>query len=434
MASSSEKQQARGEVIVRIGHELKELMSSWSSRLRSNSSNCCIYRVPEIFWQIKGKEYKPRIVSIEPYHKNDEELRSNKGYKLQFLNSMLSRTGLTLERCFESIMPLEKEARDCYSGYVYSSASFLETMVVDSCFIIELFRKYNNPMSLKPDDPVSAVTMILPYLYGDLLLLECQIPFFVLQNLFDISKMLDEKESLSLLALQFFNNVFKRPNEVIEEYANHANLNPPLHLLDLVRSSFIPNDSNPPPPPQKDDGTPTQFIRCISRLRRVGIKVSPGKAETFLAVKFKRGVIELPPITTSGFIKLLLRNCLAFEQLHKNSSKHFTVYATFLDCLVNTSEDVQYLRQRQVFDNYLATDAQVADFINKLGKEVSFEIPYFYLSKLFNDVNRYYENRCHVHCASFMRTYFQTPWSIISASAAIVLLLLTLAQTIFTII
>lgn len=214
---------------------------------------------------------------------------------------------------------------------------------------------------------------------------------------------------------------------------------------------------------QKDDDTQIQFIPCISKLRRAGIKVRPGKADTFLAIKFEHGVIEMPTITISGFMKLLLRNCVAFEQLHKSSSKHVTVYATFLGCLVNTSEDVEYLRERDVINNYLDNDSEIAVVINKLGKEVSFDIHDLnklgkdvsfdinaafkkygkevsfdirdsYLSKLFKDVDKYYENRWHLQWASFKRTYFNTPWTFISALAAFVLLLLTIAQTFFAVI
>ncbi|KAL0426512.1 UNVERIFIED_CONTAM: hypothetical protein Slati_2826000 [Sesamum latifolium] len=69
-----------------------------------------------------------------------------------------------------------------------------------------------------------------------------------------------------------------------------------------------------------------------------------------------------------------------------------------------------------------------------MGKDVSFDIDMCYLSELFNEVNHYYRNHWHVHWASFKYTYFNTPWSFISALAAFVLLVLTVAQTLFTVI
>jgi hypothetical protein len=187
-------------------------------------------------------------------------------------------------------------------------------------------------------------------------------------------------------------------------------------------------------PGQKDNDTQIQSFPCISKLRRSGIKVSPGKTDSFLEVKFEHGLIEMPSITINDFTRYLLLNCVAFEQCHNSCSNHVTAYVTFLDCLVNTSADVEYLRERNVIDNYVADDDKVAHFINSLGKDVNFDIRHFYLSKLFNDVDKYYRNNRHVCWASFKRRYFNSRWWFISAFIATLLLLLTIAQTYFDII
>jgi hypothetical protein len=206
-------------------------------------------------------------------------------------------------------------------------------------------------------------------------------------------------------------------------------------LLDLVRSSFIPQPQGgeeSPWPPQ-DVNTPTHIIHCVSKLRRYGIKLNPGKEESFLVVKFRLGVIEMPSITIDDFMSSLLLNCVAFEQCHNSFSKHFTTYTTFLDCLVNTARDVEYLCDRNIIENYFGNDAEVARLINNMGKDVAFDINLCYLSQLFTDVHQYYRNRWHVQWASFKYTYFDTPWSFISAMAALLLLVLAFLQTFFTI-
>lgn len=72
-------------------------------------------------------------------------------------------------------------------------------------------------------------------------------------------------------------------------------------------------------------------------------------------------------------------------------------------------------------------------FINNTGKDVAIDINLCYLAGLFNDVNEYYQNNWHVTWASFMYTYFDTPWSFISALAGLILLLLTITQAYFTV-
>ncbi|XP_059463595.1 UPF0481 protein At3g47200-like [Corylus avellana] len=415
-------------------------------RIAAGRSGCCIFRVPHNLIDINGEWYQPRIVSIGPYHRGQPNLQMMEEHKWRYLRSLLSRTkeakGITLEDYLKSIHPLEKDARECYSETIHlGTDEFLETMVLDGCFILELFRKVDNTNLFDPEDPLVTnlfdpedplVTMswILPFFYRDFLRLENQIPFFVLERLFEISKTPDEESgpSLSLLAMRFFNNSMERPDEVIESCNNLKGL----HLLDLVRSSFIPQGEKSPP--HKVD-TPTHIIHCVSKLRSSGIKLNQAKKaeESFLVVKFRRGVIEMPSITIDDFMSSLLLNCVAFEQCHSSSSMHFTTYTTFLDCLVNTARDVEYLCDRNIIENYFGNDAEVARLINNMGKDVAFDTNLSYLSQLFNDVHQYYRNSWHVQWASFKYTYFDTPWSFISAMAALVLLVLAFLQTFFTI-
>jgi hypothetical protein len=210
-----------------------------------------------------------------------------------------------------------------------------------------------------------------------------------MENLFQTSKMPgDSDDSLSLLPLKFFNKVMQRPNGVIDKFLNRPTPNGqkvvPLHLLDLVRSSLLlqPDQeetriviSNSEPSNKRND-----LIYCISKLRRAGIMLRGRDADSFLDVKFKKGkgifgngVIEMPNITMHYHMKSFLVNCVAFEQLHNPPSKQFTVYARLLDCLVNTSNDVDHLCETEIFDNYFGKDGDIVQFINKMGKDLAFD-------------------------------------------------------------
>jgi hypothetical protein len=308
-------------------------------------------------------------------------------------------------------------------------------MVLDGCFLIELFRKANKDFK----DPLATIPRAVPYVYGDLLLLQNQIPFSVLEKLFETSKQLPEEsnDSLSLFALQFFNKVMPRPKGVIEKFLNQLPVpdQKPLHLLDLVRSSFLMPDPVPVPPKNNEGNIQSRrLIQSVTRLRRAGIQLKlTRKADSFLDVKFKNGVINMPNIVIDHCMKTFLENCVAFEELHKTCSKQFTVYATFLDCLVDTKWDVDHLCEQNIFDSYLGNDDDVVQFINNMGKDLAFDDDQFYLSQLFEDVNERYRSTYKVQWASFKSTYFNTPWSFISALAAFVLLVLTFLQTYYTI-
>lgn len=396
-------------------------------------TTCCIFRVPQSLIDINGRLYQPHIVSIGPYHHGEPHLNMIQEHKWRFLGTLLNRTqqskGLSLEDYLKEIQPLERRARECYSEIIHlNTDEFVEMMVLDGCFIIELFRKSGKLVPFEPDDPLFSLSWVYPFFSRDLLRLENQIPFFILQRLFDLTNLPGEElgPSLATLALKFFNKALQRRDEVIVKYKNLEGK----HLLDFVRSSFIPPDQEEP---KHYSNPPSHVIPCMSKLRRAGIKPKPGKANSFLVVKFSHGVIEIPSVTINEITSSFLLNCVAYEQCHKSCSKHMTTYATLLDCLVNTYKDVEYLCDRNIFENCYGTDSEVARFINNMAKDVAIDINLCYLAGLFNDVNEYYRNNWHVTWASFMYTYFATPWSFISAFAGLILLLLTITQTYFTV-
>nr|GEW64906.1 uncharacterized protein [Tanacetum cinerariifolium] len=158
--------------------------------------------------------------------------------------------------------------------------------------------------------------------------------------------------------------------------------------------------------------------------------------ESFLSVNIKNSVIQMPTIAIDDFMCALLLNAVAFEQCHSGCSKHFMAYGALLGCLINTSRDVRLLCAWGIIENYLGTDGEVASFINNTGKDISFDINDCYLARLFDNVNQHYHSGWRAQWAIFKETYytyFKTPWSMVSALAAVVLLLLTITQTVYTI-
>jgi hypothetical protein len=125
-----------------------------------------------------------------------------------------------------------------------------------------------------------------------------------------------------------------------------------------------------------------------------------------------------------------------------NISKYFSVYATLLDCLVNTARDVDYLCDYHVIDNFFGTDAEAAQFINNLGKDLTIykdrgdNDDFFFLLDVFGYLNEYYQKRLNWgnwQWTSFKCEYFGKPWLLISAVVGFVLLVLTFLQTFYII-
>ncbi|GAB4834218.1 hypothetical protein Ancab_032483 [Ancistrocladus abbreviatus] len=90
---------------------------------------------------------------------------------------------------------------------------FVEMMVVDGCFVLELFRKVAKLVRFETDDPIASMQWVFSFLLRDLLRLENQQSLFVLEGLWEASRSVDEREcgwSLVSLRLHFFKYDFEK--------------------------------------------------------------------------------------------------------------------------------------------------------------------------------------------------------------------------------
>ncbi|KAG6403805.1 hypothetical protein SASPL_136037 [Salvia splendens] len=326
----------------------------------AGKSFCSIFKVPQSFIDINGRCYFPYIVSVGPYHHGDSRLlirpvpwpvrpvRPHRAPQFsgaseifqpiymysyffsptklfllysnaRFLGALLKRRRINLENLLRAVQPLKARSRECYSADIHFSVDeFIEILAVDGCFVIELFRKFGGIVAFEADDPLLSLSWIYSFLLRDLIRLENQIPFFVLQCLFDLTEPAGEEPSPSLQtqALRCFNNILQRSEESVEKFGNLAGK----HILDLLRSSFIPADYEEP---WERKFTSSHVIHCISKLRRAGIRLKAAE-ESFLVVRFGRGTMEMPKIAVDDFMYSFLLKCVAYEQCYRCCSKHMT--------------------------------------------------------------------------------------------------------------
>ncbi|PQM35141.1 UPF0481 protein [Prunus yedoensis var. nudiflora] len=408
--------------------------TQWLLRPTAGNESCCIFKVRQCLAEINKKTYQPHIVSSGPYHCGDQHLEMIQQHKWRIVGELLARTppnGPTLDYYRQVVAAKEADIRGCYSETLsLSSDDLVEMMVLDGLFTIELFCRLGG-LSLGHEyeyDPLFKLKFIFANIIRDLFRFENQIPFFVLQDLFDESKASreDSDKSLAELALTFFNHALERAGQVLDQDFSAAG--EAKHLLHLLRWSFIPNHS-----PQEEPVPPIECIQSAKKLRLAGIKFKTREAVSFLDVRFCNGVLEIPHIVIDDLLTHLLMNFVAFEQCYSYCSKHVTTYAAFMSCLIRTPADVSFLCDKNVIENYLGTDEEVVHFFQNLGKGVPLDVGEGYLWKLFKEVNEYHRNMWHVRWASFRSKYFNTPWSFLSALAAVMLLLLTAVQTFFTV-
>ncbi|PRQ16568.1 hypothetical protein RchiOBHm_Chr7g0185641 [Rosa chinensis] len=302
---------------------LEGLENTMTAKFRKNSlwsGKSCIFRVPEVLRRHKPEAYRPDVVSIGPFHRGGKKFRPIEDVKRWYLQNLLSRMNISLKTLMEgidNIIEFEKRAREFYSEPPHLSRDdFIEMLILDGCFIVELFWKYfcwSFMHFLKTDlvpaeelnidnDPIINKDCMIQYIYHDLLLLENQVPWFVLECLYNLT--LDKyfpfplkrivlasfckQESLSCM-LQFYlshrqdddDHDYDAVSGDADDFDGEI-----LHILDLVRTATTFRFKNKPIPGSK-------------------VKLSPATTLSESGIKFRKS-------TDSGIIPSFLHDFLSW--------------------------------------------------------------------------------------------------------------------------
>ncbi|XP_034906450.2 UPF0481 protein At3g47200-like [Populus alba] len=366
--------------------DIDSLISCVESMMSQNlimPDNVCIFRVPHILRRHSEKAYTPNAFSIGPWHRHHPLMKSTEKVKLKYLKGLLSRrsASITLKGLIKSTRGIEKEARSCYAGPIdVGVEDFVRMLVIDGCFLIELFRKDQYNHLREDDDPIFNMSCMLQYLYHDLILVENQIPWLVLEHLFNVTAEPGNTTTLAQLALQFFQIIFSsNPPPILPSYQEKK------HLLDLLRNWLVLSSGK-----EEDGEMGWEPIPSVTNLVGAGIKLKVGKSRSILDIKFKNGFLEIPPLLLQETTEVIIRNLISYEQCSPKCTDRITSYAVLLDNLINTTKDMDTFTSSGIIGNWLNPD-EATQFFNKLYQDAYLK-KYYYL-KLCQEVNRYYRRR-----------------------------------------
>ncbi|KAI3424647.1 G-patch domain-containing protein [Psidium guajava] len=423
---------------VKRGLEARESRREISCQGRT--SPCTIFRIPKILHEIDPKAVKPELVSIGPYHWGEEGLREFEEHKWFFLKSFLRRTERNVESLINLVADKASSAWDCYSEPGKRlNAKFVEMMLLDGCFVVEILLQICSKVDkIGEYNPILTRQGIIPILVRDILKLENQIPYSLLQSLFEcsISTMIEVRTRyLFMLALRVFNLVYPEAMALPDKYTDLQyhdydviKKQPYDHLLQLFCFTLFPAN-----PEDQNDGPPfrpwDKSIPCVTQLRPCGIKFKSKKTERFLDISFRKRVLEIPSIAVDDFMVTVLINCIALEQCQESRSKKITDYVSFMHCLINEPKDVSLLYSDGIISTLSHDDHYVVKLFNDLVKGIVFNVEDCYLSKQFKELDSYYYS----NWASMIRTYFSSPWAAISVFSAFLIIVFTVTQTVYAV-
>ncbi|XP_015903076.3 UPF0481 protein At3g47200 [Ziziphus jujuba] len=394
------------------------------------SSACTICRVPDRLRLANEKAYTPQVVSIGPFHHGKDSLKTMEEHKMRYLEDYLQRTDESLENYIKIVKESEPRLRSCYAETIgFSSDEFVKIILVDSVFIIQVLLRFSIRELRVERDPIFNRRWMLHDVWPDLCLLENQLPFFILEKIYEPNKIkLSSGQTVDLSIIELSHKFFTKLMQLegIEEKLEEIKRYNVAHVADFLRNLYIPSNLR--------DGGEFQSINApsVTELHRAGVKFRVASSKNLFDISFNNGILEIPKLRIDDYSELIIRNLLAFEQCHYDDN-YMNDYVAIMDRLVNIPKDVDLLVEHEILENWLGDSGEVATLINKLAEGATWSKDDFYFADTFNNLNVYCRTRWHKWKANLKQNYFNTPWAIVSVIAAIFLIILAIIQTVCSI-
>ncbi|KAL4572358.1 hypothetical protein LXL04_019131 [Taraxacum kok-saghyz] len=371
-------------------------------RISPRQANATICMVPDTLRNLNPTAYTPRITSIGPLHKQDHHLRAMEEHKVTYMYRLFSRTEEFTKKgiehlaykCVQATLGLLTRVKSCYASSLTTFEDFklAKMMVIDGCFILELLYRYQH--GIVDGDPIFDNVLVMRDVMHDLLLLENQMPFFVLEILFSITmKRILGSTSLPDLVFYFFkdinilNNTELRKKEGIVDHCH-------THILGLLQSCYRPRATI--------QGIVPNISYSATEIAGAGVTFKAQKDEGYLlAVNLKESSLvpglstlfgretcfEIPELCIKDSTPSFLRNLIAYEQCYPLSRHYVTSFAFLMDRLIDTKDDASLLVTSKVLQHKLGAIDDVTDLFNNICNGVV--VRDFYYTEEWKQLDEY---------------------------------------------
>ncbi|XXG52832.1 hypothetical protein AAC387_Pa03g1040 [Persea americana] len=444
---ASTSKQKEDDVVMEIKDDQSdnEEIDAWANSILHANRNiegeqepfATIPRVPERLRQGDYDAFEPNIISIGPYRWGQPRFQPMEKHKWLSVEAILMRNArYSLADYIREIKEMEITARSRYSGNIYlESREFVEMLLFDGCFVVEYLLKEGLP-NLMDDGIPDTRTWMDDAIRNDLLLLENQLPFFIVQLIYE---MVTGEEPLQLMRLT--HNFFKRVSPI-----NMSGLTfdkPPVHywlvhhLLHLYHWFLFSTKNEGKRLGPTNQGSSSKKLKwtipSATFLEEAGIKFREKTEVTasLMDATFENGVMKITPLFIDAFTVSQFRNLIALEKFDPYIEPQVLAFSQFMDYIINTSKDVALLRKKGIIEHAFGSNEEVATFFNQLTSgTLEYRTPE--MTRMYKDVDDYCKTKRHRWREILMRDYFGSPWTAISLVAAVILLSLTFIQTFFS--
>ncbi|KAK6929622.1 Protein of unknown function DUF247, plant [Dillenia turbinata] len=387
------------------------------SRSIAPSTERYISRVNGHIKSLNEQAYTPMTVAIGPYYpiRIGNHYQTMEDLKCQYLQSALNgKSKEEVQNIVEKMSSLVKSARQCYAQPTddVTDKEFLSLMLLDCCFIVQIihmfyYKEKEEMMENLKDDPFMRDETTRSSIRRDLLLFENQLPLFDLQKFCDLTRAQNENTPNSPtfinMALHFVS--YAIPGACGDTQTELDTSEPPKHLLSLLYDPLVqtrPPNRRPiclflrssmrmifslifriakwalkslllafarPIPSRGGEDSVVKFklVNCSKDLAEKGVKFKKNEYENcrIIDVGFADGCLIIPTLVVKSHSEAIFLNLLAYERHCASGPKVVSDYMALMDCLIDSSKDVDLLCQRGIFENLSRDKGEITKLFDR---------------------------------------------------------------------
>jgi hypothetical protein len=263
----------------------------------------------------------------------------------------------------------------------------------------------------------------------DICLLENQLPFFILEWLYRKSNISCDSPKPTLIELTnwFFTVEFNSwaGGDILEK----KEIPGVKHLVDFLTIYHRPTVQ------KMNVKLEVLTAPNVKELHQAGVKFALGSSKHLPDIKFDRnkGRLEIPRLKLQTKTEVIIRNVQAFEQCHDMEYPYVGDYIFLMGFFFSASKDVEILVENDIIENWLPSSEEVVKLFDNLTKGNILSRDDFLFKGLIEDLNAFCKSPWNKWKANLKQNYFNTPWAAISVSGAVILLILTVVQSVCSI-
>ncbi|KAD6453860.1 hypothetical protein E3N88_08566 [Mikania micrantha] len=367
-----------------------------------------IFVIPSWLRDISPNSFTPRVVSIGPLHREHTHLKSMEKKKDKYMRKLLVERD-TYNDCFKTVRNKIEAIKSCYSGMkeeIYNNDDKLVEMIVtDTCFILRFIYKLAKSGDIPSEKRIRRRSIAL-----DLVLLENQIPFFVLQDIYDI--IFKKKSTVTTPDLKTMLCGLLQQVNPFKKELNVENLSSvtssPFHIVGLLHEFYQPGYKL-----SKISYIPKAHTAV--KLHEVGVRFKPNQMLKWpMAMEFESSplnpTIKMPEVVIDNHFEVVMRNLVVYEQCSPVES-YVTSYVKAMNMLAATPKDIATLVESDVLTSHLGPN-ETASNIRNICKDVTF-LDFYYMD-VWEKAKKHYDSYWSRNLGVLKRKYFDTPWKAIA--------------------